>query len=229
MHDTKPDSSPTSLLSRREAIGVLTAAVVLNGGQCSADAQSGSTKCDPPPDGGYGRPHQEECDISHPPPDPKQVRAILGLWLLFVTNLKFFPIDPHGVIKSVLDPDSVIKDLQFLPGKNADQQKSLLADMVMTINDPTQQNQVVDGVWKDPATQQTHHLTDVHINYGSALLIVQQLFNKLATGGLEVAGGQSRDGVGPSPAIYPVGTPYCPKEVASVLSIAQDAPQTPTP
>lgn len=208
-YEQKHEMSSVPKSTRRNAISSIAGAMLLGACACHSSKDGAPTNGAACSFDGYGAPYDEGLGA-----DPRQLRALLSLWLLFVTN-KTFVFDKNdnvGTITAGMETTlaSQVSGLTYLTAKdqkgNNVPPSGVLHALVNTVNTVTPSLTV-------PATASGAGDGRYNVSYGAALLIVQDLFGKLATGNT-------------SPSLQEVysGPPEnCPKSQNTVLSVSTNS------
>jgi hypothetical protein len=211
-YERKNEMSSAPKSTRRNAISSIAGAMLLGACACHRSNDEASQPPAAATNGaacsfdGYGAPFDEGLGA-----DPRNLRALLGLWLLFVTNKKFIfdKNDTVGNITAGMEAAlaSQVGSLTYLTAKDAHGNNVPPSGVLHALVNTT--NTVIPS-FTVPATASGAGDGRYNVSYGAALLIVQDLFGKLATGNT-------------SPLLQEVysGPPEnCPKSQSTVLSVA---------
>jgi len=215
-HEQEHLTKPTYEVTRRTAIAAAAGAIIMAASACHGSHEDGSKQLAPENSGapcsfdGFGEPYDEKLGKT------KEARALLALWLLFVTRRSFVsdPNDSKGTISpsSVSHVTQLVKDLKYLPSNTMnDRNESVI---VRVLADALNNQFTTFGVPSslvEPAGQGYYK-----IGYGAALLAVQELFKFLGTGAL------AKDGVMGFTSVYNGDPTHCPKSEKTVLSVAAE-------
>jgi hypothetical protein len=211
-HDQEHPTKSTHEVTRRNAITAAASAIVMAACACHGSHEDGAKQLAAVTNGtacsfdGFGEPYNEGVG------DPKQARALLALWLLFVTRRSFVsdPADPFGAINDQMvgQVTQLVKNLKYLPSNTMNTQNESV--IVRALADTLNSGFTSFGI---PSTLVKQAGNGYKIGYGAALLAVQELFGFLGTGALIK---------GAITSVYSGDPTHCPKTEKTVLSVAAE-------
>lgn len=211
-HDQEHPTQSTHEVTRRNAITAAASAIVMAACGCRGSHEDGTKHFAAVTNGtacsfdGFGEPYDEGVG------DPRPARALIALWLLFVTRRSFVsdPSDPSGAIgdPTVSQVTQLVKNLKYLPSNtmNAHNESVIVRALADTLNS----GKTTFGI---PSNLVVQAGNGYKIGYGAALLAVQELFGFLGTGALTN---------GAITSVYTGDPTQCPKTPKTVLSVAAE-------
>ena len=213
-HKQEHPTKSTHDLTRRDAITAAASAIVMAACACHGSheeaaqkltAAAGGTTCN---FDGFGEPYDEGIGKT------KEARALLALWLLFVTRRSFVydQGDTSGVVSkaTVAQITQWVSSLKYLPSNTLNAQNE--SQIVRALADAVNGGFTTTFSVSSQLVQPTGDGSTYKVGYGAALLAVQELFGFLGTGTLK----------GNVTSVYSGPPEQCPKTQKTVLSIAAE-------